>query len=99
MYAVLLSPIVVQLLQIYEAKSIVRTKGGEGKCLLAQANLQLFFLSQSSNRKRRELLAVNVFSLIGCSEMVTVESIILNIGNCMFNRILLMSQQMYNGDH
>ena len=33
MYAVLLSPIVVQLLQIYEAKSIVRTKGGEGKCL------------------------------------------------------------------
>jgi len=28
---------------ISEAKSIVRTKGGEGKCLLAQANLQLFF--------------------------------------------------------
>jgi hypothetical protein len=42
MYAVLLSAIVVQLLQIDEAKSIVRNKGGEGKCLLAKANLHLF---------------------------------------------------------
>jgi hypothetical protein len=41
-YVVLLSAIVVQLLQIDEAKSIVRNKGGEGKCLLAKANLHLF---------------------------------------------------------
>jgi len=41
MYAVLLSAIVVQLLRIDEAKSIVRNKGGEGKCLLAKANLHL----------------------------------------------------------
>jgi hypothetical protein len=52
MYAVLLSAIVAQLLQIDEAKSIVRIKGGEGKCLLAQANLHLFFCLQSSNGKR-----------------------------------------------
>lgn len=99
MYAVLLSAIVVQLLRIDEAKSIVRIKGREGKCLLAQANLHIFFCLQSSTGKRRELLVVNVFSLIECSEMVAVESFILNIGNCMFNRILSMIQQLYNGNH
>lgn len=88
--ALLISAIVAQLLQIDEAKSIVRIKGGE------MANLHLLFCLQDSNGKRREFLAMDVFSLIGCPEMVSVESFILNIVNCMFKRILLMNQQMYN---
>lgn len=62
--------------------------------MLAQANLHLFFCVQSSNRRKRELLAMDVFSLIGSSKVLCVETgelhpIILDIGNCMFNKILL----------